>query len=79
MRTSLLNALEVAPSKQLSSIAIPAVGTGALNFPAEVVANIMFDTVINFSKAKSQSSLREFRFVLHQADQNNINVSSFLF
>ena len=74
LRTSLLNALEVASSKNLSSIAIPAVGTGALNFPADVVANIMFDTVINFSKENSQSSIKEVQFVLYQADHNNIKV-----
>ena len=74
VRTSLSQALEVVSSKGYSSIAIPAVGTGALDFPADVVANIMFDTVINFSKAKPRSGLREVRFVLYQADHNNIKV-----
>ena len=79
VHTSLSHALGVVLSKGYSSIAIPAVGTGALNFPADVAANIMVDTVINFSKAKPQSGLREVRFVLHQADKKNINVSSFSF
>ena len=74
VRTSVSQALGVVSSKGYSSIAIPAVGTGALNFPADVVANIMFDTVINFSKENRQSSLKEVRFVLYQADHNNIKV-----
>ena len=74
MRESLANGLRVACTKGYTSIALPAIGTGGLQFPSTVVANIMFDTVINFSKANPGSSLKEVRFALYHLDQVNIDV-----
>ena len=76
MRDCVTNALRLACSKGHTSIALPAIGTGGLKFPATVVAKIMFDTVINFSSSNPGSRLKEVRFVLYQTDQSNIDVSA---
>ena len=75
LRTAVSNALLTASTSGYTSVAMPAVGTGSLGFPADVVADIMFDTVINFRKQNPQSNIKEVRFVLYPADQDNIKVS----
>ena len=60
------------------SIALPAMGTGNLHFPRDVVANTMFDTVIEFSRVNPNTTLKDVRFVLFNKDQPTIDVSDLL-
>ena len=60
------------------SIALPAMGTGNLQFPRDVVANTMFDTAIEFSRANPNTTMKDVRFVLFNKDQPTIDVSDLL-
>ncbi|KAL5022626.1 hypothetical protein ScPMuIL_001781 [Solemya velum] len=52
----------------MSSIAFPALGSGKLGFPADVVAATMFDCVRQFEKENQDIELKDVRFVLHPKD-----------
>ncbi|XP_060567744.1 protein mono-ADP-ribosyltransferase PARP14-like [Ruditapes philippinarum] len=69
METFVRSCLALAHTHNYSSIAFPALGTGALGFPADVVANIMFNTVDAFEARYPDTSLRLVRFVLWSEDR----------
>ncbi|XP_015284501.1 PREDICTED: poly [ADP-ribose] polymerase 14-like [Gekko japonicus] len=56
----------------LTSITIPAVGTGNLGFPKPLVAKLMFDEVFKFSQKNNPTALQEVHFVLHPSDTDCI-------
>ena len=59
----------------LRSIAFPAVGTGYLQFPAAVVARVMFEEVKSFSAASPPTSVTSILFVIYENDTETLNVS----
>ncbi|XP_034966643.2 protein mono-ADP-ribosyltransferase PARP14 [Zootoca vivipara] len=64
--------LETTEQLALNSIAIPAIGTGNLQFPKQFVAKAMFDEVFKFSQKVNPRSLKEVHFVLHPSDTGTI-------
>lgn len=62
IETATRNALRLAESRGLASIALPAFGTGVGGFPVEECARVMIDTVEKH--ARVARSLRLVRFVL---------------
>ena len=74
----MLASLNYGSQRGYQSIALPAMGTGNLQFPRDVVANTMFDTVIEFSRANPNTTLKDVRFVLFNKDQPTIDVSDLL-
>ena len=71
------DALNHASQMGFGSIAVPAIGTGNLHFPRDVVAEIMFNSVIEFSKANPTTSVKDVRFVLYDQDQSTIDVRAY--
>ena len=69
------DSLQLAAQKGFTSIALPAMGTGNLRFPRDVVADTMFKTVMDFSRANPGTSVKDVRFVLYDKDQPTIDVS----
>lgn len=69
------NCLSLAETKKLKSIAFPALGTGNLGYPANVVAAKLFDTVEKYLSKNPNGSLEEVRFVIYQNDHETIKVS----
>jgi len=78
LRHFIKNVLEAAHKRKLRTVAIPAVGTGALKFPADVVASCMFNECDKFSASHSQSptTVSEVRLVVYEADQTTFDVRS---
>nr|XP_056717401.1 protein mono-ADP-ribosyltransferase PARP14-like [Euleptes europaea] len=64
--------LDITEQHFLTSITIPAVGTGNLGFPKPLVAKLMFDEVFRFSQEKKPTALQEVHFVLHPSDTGSI-------
>ncbi|KAL4231447.1 Poly (ADP-ribose) polymerase [Mactra antiquata] len=60
--------LKEASRMKLSSISIPAIGTGAQQYPKDRVAKEMFQCVANFMKGNARTSLTLLRFVIFTAD-----------
>lgn len=68
--------LQAASKACYKSIAFPALGTGALGFPADVVARTMFSVVKNFEVSHPDTSLEEVHFVVWSGDQVAVKVLS---
>jgi len=78
MRNFLVNVFTRADNSGLSSIAIPAIGTGNLRIPHAVVTGIMYDEVQKFSLAKPATTLKDVRFVVYDKDLKTLKVSVIL-
>ncbi|XP_052234938.1 protein mono-ADP-ribosyltransferase PARP14-like isoform X2 [Dreissena polymorpha] len=60
--------LQKAAGSKFRSISFPALGTGALGYPSDQVADIMFDAVERFFKDYPKNSLESIYFVLWSGD-----------
>jgi poly [ADP-ribose] polymerase 10/14/15 len=69
-----MDCLEEGETQGHSSIAFPAIGTGNLNYPHNVVAEEMFKSVIAFGSTKSIKKLLDVRFILYHRDDKIIQV-----
>lgn len=68
------NCLTEAEKRGLRSISFPALGTGNLGYPPDIVAKHMFDSVENYVSDQPFNSLTEVFFVLYPADKFVIQV-----
>ncbi|XP_030642348.1 poly(ADP-ribose) polymerase family member 14-related sequence 1 [Chanos chanos] len=57
-----------AEQKQQASIVFPAFGTGQLGFPKPLVASVLLDSVLKFSKKRSSTHVQEVVLALHPKD-----------
>ena len=67
--------LEKADKLGCRSIAFPAIGTGRLKYPPEIVASSMFLAITEFSDEFPETSIEEVIFVLFPADIEAIAVN----
>lgn len=72
LRGIIKKCLNEAQQRSLSSIAIPAIGTGNLNFPHDRVATASFDEVLKFSKKNPSSTLKEVHLVVYDKDLTSV-------
>ncbi|KAL3863200.1 hypothetical protein ACJMK2_004966 [Sinanodonta woodiana] len=68
LKTFMNNCLNEADQRKLTSIAFPALGTGTLKYPKDVVAREMFNCVSDFLTKNANTSLVAFYFVVFQKD-----------
>ena len=66
--------LEWASNQKATSIAFPALGTGQLGFPGDVVAKEMFSAAEIFINEKPDSSVKNIKFVIYHKDMDSIKV-----
>lgn len=66
--------LQTCESKQLSSVAMPALGTGNLKYPRDEVCKTMFSAIDNWVRDNPSTCLRNVRFVMHVKDRDVIQV-----
>ncbi|KAI4875643.1 hypothetical protein NFI96_025981 [Prochilodus magdalenae] len=64
--------LAEAEQRQQGSIVFPAIGTGQLGFPKSLVASLMLDSVLKFSKTRSSQHVQKVVFALHPTDTQTI-------
>lgn len=74
MRSLIQSCLKEADKRALSSIAFPAIGTGKLAFPRDVVARAFFEEADNFRGKNPQSLLTKVHIVLFHKDQPTVQV-----
>jgi len=75
LRQLISKALTMASGDGLTSIAFPAVGTGHLQFPSDLVGRAMFEEVKSFSGSSPQTSVSSILFVVYDADTETLSVS----
>ncbi|VDI74443.1 fanconi anemia group J protein [Mytilus galloprovincialis] len=72
LQTFMKNCLTTANSHGYTSIAFPALGTGSLGFPRDIVAREMFSSVQEFARDSPTSSVSDVRFVVYGGDSGTI-------
>ena len=78
MENFMKTCLQKTSDKGFVSIAFPALGTGNLGYPRNVVARNMFSCVDRFSTSNPGTSVCDVRFVVYERDMNTIQVGLFL-
>ena len=66
--------LETAEKNGCTSIGIPAMGTGKIGYPHDLVATYMYRMAEKFATNYTNSKLRDIRFVLHPKDHRTVKV-----
>ena len=70
--------LNLAATKDYSSVAFPALGTGNLSYPADQVAKNMFDTILEFDASNGKTTkTTDIRLVLYDKDPQTCQVRKF--
>lgn len=59
----------------LTSISFPAIGTGNLGFPKDLVASLMLDEILAFSSKKQPKHLKKVVIILYSGDAQTIQVT----
>ncbi|XP_077997138.1 protein mono-ADP-ribosyltransferase PARP14-like isoform X2 [Glandiceps talaboti] len=72
LRSVIQKIMKTAHSANMTSIAIPALGTGGLNYPRDVVANIIYEEATSFRKNNHKSSLNKIKVVVYDKDTHTI-------
>ncbi|XP_035673188.1 protein mono-ADP-ribosyltransferase PARP14-like [Branchiostoma floridae] len=72
LRELVRKCLKVAEEGGHKTIAIPAMGTGGLHFPHEVVAEALFGEAVDYFKQNPQSSIEEIRFIVWEGDPKSM-------
>jgi len=75
VRKLLQNILRLAHSGKLTSLAMPAIGTGNLRIPPQFVASVMYDELLKFSQSCPSTTLKDIRIVVYDKDQPTIVVT----
>ncbi|KAE8299582.1 Poly [ADP-ribose] polymerase 14 [Larimichthys crocea] len=68
--------LDKAEDTGLTSISFPAIGTGNLGFPKDVIASLMLDNILEFSSKKQPKHLKKVVIILYSGDAPTIQVFS---
>ncbi|XP_070570277.1 protein mono-ADP-ribosyltransferase PARP14-like [Ptychodera flava] len=66
MRAVIKKCLEAADKANMTSIAIPAIGTGGLQYPSDITATIMYEEINKFSVNKPNSRLKDVKIVVYR-------------
>ena len=77
LRQFMVTCLSTAHKSNMTSIAIPAIGTGNLGYPRDKVAAAMYDEVRKFSKTNPSTSLKDIRFLVYDKPTVQVNASSY--
>ncbi|XP_032880484.1 protein mono-ADP-ribosyltransferase PARP14 [Amblyraja radiata] len=72
LKNLIKDCLKNTEGSNLDSIAFPAIGTGNLCFPKDVVASIMFQAVLKFSTDRKPAHLKTVYIVVHPDDYHNV-------
>ena len=67
--------LKDADTTGMTSIALPAIGTGNLGYPSKIVAKLMYEAATTFYNENTGGSLNDIQFVLYPNDQKIIQVN----
>ncbi len=66
--------LHKAEDSGLTSISFPAIGTGNLGFPKDLVASVMLDEILEFSRTKQPKHLKKVVIILYTGDAQTVQV-----
>ncbi|XP_029365480.1 protein mono-ADP-ribosyltransferase PARP14-like [Echeneis naucrates] len=73
LMTIIRRCLEEAEKRKMTSLSFPAIGTGNLNFPRDVVSSVLLREIHSFSHSRSPRHLRQVSVVVHPGDQQAVD------
>uniref|UniRef100_UPI0037E75BC7 protein mono-ADP-ribosyltransferase PARP14-like n=1 Tax=Semicossyphus pulcher TaxID=241346 RepID=UPI0037E75BC7 len=74
MLTSIIRyCLVEAENLQMKSLSFPAIGTGNLSFPRDVVSRVLLKEIHSYSRSQSPRFLREVAIVVHPSDSQTVD------
>ncbi|XP_056232020.1 protein mono-ADP-ribosyltransferase PARP14-like [Seriola aureovittata] len=65
--------LEEAEKLKMASLSFPAIGTGNLSFPRDVVSRVLLREIHSFSRRSSPRHLRQVAIVVHPSDNQTVD------
>ncbi|XP_034548949.1 protein mono-ADP-ribosyltransferase PARP14-like isoform X2 [Notolabrus celidotus] len=71
--TIIRHCLMEAENLKMASLSFPAIGTGNLSFPRDVVSRVLLREIHAFSSRKSPTHLREVAIVVHPGDSQTVD------
>ena len=69
--------LDLASTKGYKSLALPAMGTGYLNYPKNIAAKCAYDATVSWAAKHPKSSLNLVRFVMYSKDTESQQVGRY--
>ena len=73
----LKNCMHTLSKMNLKRIALPAIGTGTLKFPADLVAKVSLQTVVDFVRLQNSTNKFQVNFVIYEQDLAVLKVNLF--
>lgn len=67
--------LEEAEKRHMTSLSFPAIGTGNLGFPRDLVSRVLLKEIHGYSRRRSPRYLSEVAIVVHPSDSQTVDVS----
>ena len=67
--------LEEAEKRHMRSLSFPAIGTGNLSFPRDLVSRVLLKEIHSYSRRRTPHHLREVAIVVHPSDNHTVDVS----
>ncbi|XP_068559360.1 protein mono-ADP-ribosyltransferase PARP14-like [Cebidichthys violaceus] len=64
--------LKEADTQRMTSLSFPAIGTGNLRFPRDVVSRVLLQEIHSFSRRQTPRHLREVAVVVHPSDSQTV-------
>ncbi|XP_038559138.1 protein mono-ADP-ribosyltransferase PARP14-like isoform X2 [Micropterus salmoides] len=71
--TTVRYCLDAAEKRQMTSLSFPAIGTGNLGFPRDLVSRVLLREIHSFSQNKNPRHLREVVIVVHPSDSQTVD------
>uniref|UniRef100_UPI00398F08FE protein mono-ADP-ribosyltransferase PARP14-like isoform X2 n=1 Tax=Pristiophorus japonicus TaxID=55135 RepID=UPI00398F08FE len=68
LRTIIQECLKHVQESKYRSISFPAIGTGNMRFPKNIVAQVFFEEIQKFSNANPTSTLKEVKLIIYEKD-----------
>lgn len=68
------NCLEAANGSSYTTLVFPAMGTGQLGYPRDQVAEMMYQTVIDFDRKSAGPNLKHIKFICFPGDLETCEV-----
>lgn len=66
--------LKTAENSSYQTIIFPAMGTGQLGYPKDKVAEMMYQTVIDFDRKCAGTQVKEIKFICYPGDLETCDV-----
>ena len=76
IRETVMKCMEQADKLKLGSIGFPALGTGNLSYPADLVASTLYAAALDYGRQHPDTIISDIFFILHKKDKALTQVNS---